>query len=111
MVMSVEYIGPNLQPFTGNGDVSIWVKNSGVGRSTSNKPQPLLFLHPPPPFKKNLDPPNCCDKEVFLIRIAFRTVNFCYTTSKMKWKLFQQSGMFDVEGRILYFVLRLVLKS
>ena len=27
----------NLQPFTGNGDVSIWVKNSRVGRKTRNK--------------------------------------------------------------------------
>ena len=30
-------IGQNLQPFTGNGDVSIWVKNSRVGRETPNK--------------------------------------------------------------------------
>ena len=27
-------IGQNLQPFTGNDDVSIWVKNSRVGRKT-----------------------------------------------------------------------------
>ena len=26
----------NLQPFTGNGDASIWVKNSQVGRETPN---------------------------------------------------------------------------
>ena len=30
----VPSIGQNLQPFTGNGDVSIWVKNSRMGRST-----------------------------------------------------------------------------
>ena len=29
----------NLQPFTGNGDVSISVKNSRVGRKTTNKQQ------------------------------------------------------------------------
>ena len=30
-------IGQNLQRFTGNGDVSIWVKDSGVERKTENK--------------------------------------------------------------------------
>ena len=30
-------IGKNLQPFTGNGDISIWVNNSRVGRKTTNK--------------------------------------------------------------------------
>ena len=30
-------IGKNLQPFTGNGDFSIRVKNSRVGRISSNK--------------------------------------------------------------------------
>ena len=37
MAMSAEYIGQNLQPFTGNGNASIWVKNSRVGRKTPNK--------------------------------------------------------------------------
>ena len=27
----------NLQPFTGNGDVSVWVKNSRVGRKPLSK--------------------------------------------------------------------------
>ena len=27
----------NIQPFTGNGDVSIWVKNLRMGRKTTNK--------------------------------------------------------------------------
>ena len=30
-------IGPNLQPFTSNDDVSIWVKNSRVGRQIRKK--------------------------------------------------------------------------
>ena len=30
-------IGQNLQPFIGNGDVSVWVKNSPVGRKNTNK--------------------------------------------------------------------------
>ena len=34
--------GQNLQPFTGHGDVSIWVKNSRVGRKATNK-QTLSF--------------------------------------------------------------------
>ena len=29
--MAMNAIGQNLQPFTGNGDVSIWVKHSQVG--------------------------------------------------------------------------------
>ena len=29
--------GQNLKPFPCNGDVSIWVKNSQVGRKTPNK--------------------------------------------------------------------------
>ena len=33
----VPSIGQNLQPFIGNGDVSIWVKNFRVGRWTPNK--------------------------------------------------------------------------
>ena len=33
----VPTIGQHLQLFTGNGDVSIWVKNSRVGRKTTNK--------------------------------------------------------------------------
>ena len=33
----VPSIGQNWLPFTGNGDVSIWVKNSWVGRQTPNK--------------------------------------------------------------------------
>ena len=33
----VPSIGQNLQPFTGNIDISIWVKNSQVGRKTTNK--------------------------------------------------------------------------
>ena len=37
MAMSAEQRYKNLQPFTGNGDVSIWVKNSRVGRWTPNK--------------------------------------------------------------------------
>ena len=36
MIMSAERRS-NLQPFTGNGDVSIWVKNSEVGRKTTHK--------------------------------------------------------------------------
>ena len=36
MAMRAEHRS-NLQPFTGNGDVSIWVKNSRVGRYTWNK--------------------------------------------------------------------------
>ena len=30
-------IGQNLQPITGSGDISIWVKNSQVGRKTTHK--------------------------------------------------------------------------
>ena len=37
MAMSVMSICQNLQPFTGNGDVSILVKNSRVGRKLQNK--------------------------------------------------------------------------
>ena len=33
----VPSIGKNLQPFTANGDVSIWVKNSRMGRKPPNK--------------------------------------------------------------------------
>ena len=36
MAMSAEYRS-NLQPFTDNGDVSIWVKNSTVGRKAEKK--------------------------------------------------------------------------
>ena len=36
-VMGPRSIGQNLQPFTSNGDVSIWVKNSRVKRKTPNK--------------------------------------------------------------------------
>ena len=39
-------IGQNLQPFTGNGDVFIWVKNSRVWRKTTNK-QPNIAIIPP----------------------------------------------------------------
>lgn len=34
--MSAEYMS-NVQPFNGNGDVSIWMKNFQVGRKTSDK--------------------------------------------------------------------------
>ena len=33
----VPIFGQNLKPFAGNGDVSIWLKNSRVGRKTQNK--------------------------------------------------------------------------
>ena len=33
MVMSLS-IGQNWQPFTGNGDISIWVKNFQVGQKS-----------------------------------------------------------------------------
>ena len=37
MAKSAEHIGQNLKPFTGNGDVSKWVKNSRVGRSNKER--------------------------------------------------------------------------
>ena len=37
---------PNLQPFTGNGDVSIWLKFSRVGRKTPNKQIPTQKITP-----------------------------------------------------------------
>ena len=43
MAMSgVPGTGQNLQPFTGNGDVSIWVKNSPVGRKNPNKQSSVI---------------------------------------------------------------------
>ena len=38
-------IGQNLQPFTGNGDVSKWVKNSLEGRKTPNKRTSTLIRY------------------------------------------------------------------
>ena len=37
--------GQNLQAFTGNGDVSKWVKNSRVGRKTPKKTPPNKLLN------------------------------------------------------------------
>ena len=44
--------GQNLQPFIGNGDVSIWVKNSQVGRKpqTNNESISIFKLHPWEPW-------------------------------------------------------------
>ena len=37
MAISAEHLGQNLQSFTVNGDGSIWVNNSRMGRKTPNK--------------------------------------------------------------------------
>ena len=44
MAMSAEDRSKFAAPFTGNGDVTIWVKNSGVERKTPNK-QTVLPKH------------------------------------------------------------------
>ena len=35
--MTMSAVHRSMQPFTGNGDVSIWVKNSRMGRKNPNK--------------------------------------------------------------------------
>ena len=35
--MATSAIGQNMKPFTGNDNVSVWVKNSGVGRKAPKK--------------------------------------------------------------------------
>ena len=45
MAISAEHtVGQNLQPFTSNGDIFIWGKNSRVGRKTPNKQTVLEFI-------------------------------------------------------------------
>ena len=51
MAMSVNK-GHNVQPFTGNDDVSIWVKNYRVARETQNKSL-IYIIHFPRNLKKS----------------------------------------------------------
>ena len=54
MAMSAEH-SSKLEPFTGNGDVSEWVKNSRVGRNTINKPNKRLeFLKKLQKYRMNV---------------------------------------------------------
>ena len=68
---------------------------------------PVSSYIPPPFNKKNLDPPNCCDKELFLIRITFLLSPVIQQSGRSE-NVFNNPGMSDVEGRIHYFVFRLV---
>ena len=62
MAMSAEYRS-NFVAFTGNGDVSKWVKNSLVGRKTPNKQTDLSFMFFLPQTFKMIDQ-FCIFKEI-----------------------------------------------